>query len=386
MGLSGHKHKKKGPRLFEPKELTQDMDFASVVGRIRVAEEAFLGPEDIHFLSDKSGTYHERLDILHRAGYEGEGTFEDVILRDRDRQDWVLSGLVGDTKLDLFLLLDLDYHNLKAILRYQKLEAIRLNVDTAGLYEEETSQEGKAIDLPKSVRPLIRFTSPTDPQVLFEFILQNTRERENMEPELRPMFQDHVCQVLNLARVAADLSQVDLLADRLYFEELWALTEDKANRHMKPILQDYVMMLADQANFESYFRLRKSNRSKAYFEKVVVPHGYITWEDFSRAYGKEEEIEELFYASPISETFESFPPYETGQDISNYGLNSDLLLCKLIGLGKHENMHAVAVMSYWLAKKMERKNLRICHQILSRNLDPEKMRGMFRPTYPEMGL
>lgn len=378
--------------LFEPKSLPMDLDFQSVIGELRILEEMFISRQDIERLADSQTSFHERSDIITKAGYVVRTSLEDAVLAKRDQVDLELKKYAGETLLADFLLLDLDYHNVKAILRYLILELHQLRDDTQGLANLEQLLYDKQDVLPSALAEMIRFTAPTDPIVLFQVILQLVLHKEKDVTilsdayEIRDLFCEHVKKIVEKSSKGTNLAETDWLADQLCFEEMFQLSKDKSLDTMRPMLRDYIVMQAEHANFESYLRFALANRSYSTFPLVFVPHGVTSLESFESVFSAKEQIEELFKASPISEVYESFPKYDDKVSIARFGYHKDMFYNKIIRQGKYENHHAIALISYWLAKRMEQKNLRIIFQAVGRGTDKASILELIRPTYEEASL
>lgn len=377
-------------KLFEPTTLPMDLDFAAEIGRLRVLEDDFLKAEDLQRLASSSTSFHERADILEKAGYTGEGSLEERVLRHRDQEDLLLREFSRDSDLDLFLLLDLDYHNLKAIIRYLQLELRNLQEKTEGLQIIEKEAEQAQGDVPKTLDEMLRKTAPTPIPHLFDTVIRIMRgiseTEDNIPYNMRPQFYKHIKSVVAKASDGSDLSAADWLADQLYFEELKQIGEEKSFRKMKDFTDAYRIMLAEHANFEIFLRMKRAGKSREFFKRAFVPHGTTQLEAFLGAYDDVEKSRALFADSPISEGFPTFPDYNSSEDVAVFGKNKDKLYSKVIARGKMENQHAWAIAAFWLAKKLEQKNIRIILQAVSRNMDTEEILAMLRPTYKEASL
>lgn len=373
--------------LFARDDDQMDLRFAASIGRLRVLEDSFLEKEELVRLSDPNMPYTARKSMLEQAGYSASSDFEEAIRISRDEQDALLKEFSADSGLDEFLLLDLDYHNLKAIVRFLLLQRRYWEeyADTARVDGDESESLAKLGSIPLGLQPMLRKSAQTDVEALYSVILEMMQGKivEN-NGSFRPAFFGHIMQVIATAAKGSDLSAPDLLADRLYFEELYSYTKNPQHKSLHRFERDYVRLLADQANLEIYLRVKRSQGAKSLLVSALVPHGSIEEADYIRAYNGEVAIEDLFKQSPISEYFDSFPKYETKAEIRSFGTTKDQLLEALMIKGKKQSFGPEAIVAFWIGKRMERRNLRLILQSIGRGLKQEEILPMLRPIYKEI--
>lgn len=379
-------------------------NYGAATGRIRVLEDRMLRTEDYRRLA--SGiSYAERADLLERAGYSGDGTLDQRLIAGRDQNDLLLKELTHDNVLATFLLLELDYHNLKAILRY--LILLHLEREEAGAHELSPQEEGASAEqktIPQALQRLIRFTAPTDPETLYATLLRLMRDvdpadhtekpeasanlalHSGLEPEIpegvRPLFYEHMQQVVRIAATSVELSDSDLLADQLCFREMEALATSREASEARSFLLDYVSILADSANLEILFRIQRGGESRAFLQQALVPGGKVSPDEVLALYDKDlEAIRKVYQKTLLSDVVEVLPAYQSKEDIRNYGKAKDYVLLRLAMFGKRQTAGAEAIVGYWLGKKLEIKNLRIILQAIARGLSQNEIMAMVRPAY-----
>lgn len=363
-----------------------DERFAAATGRVRVLEDSMLNAEDLRRLSDPSAGFAQRAELLEKAGYGGEGTLESRVIEGRDRQDLLLKELTIDTVLGTFLLLDQDYHNAKAIVRYIRLRQSEMDeVSTRVHSADDSSQGGSTTEtLPAKLHNLIRETAPTPPEKLFELLLHMINEGATTEapPGMRPLFYEHLRRIVAQIGTNSDLVTTDLLADKLWFAEMIAIAGARETGKMRPFLTDYISILADSANFETFFRLRRSRGSKSFLASALVPGGTTLPETFvEHFYAESQALVPLWQRSLLADVAADLPEYSDSEDIWSYGLNADLVLLKLAAKGKESTAGAEAITGFWLGKRLEAKNIRIVLQAIARGLDGDEIRKLLRPAY-----
>ncbi len=409
-------------------------NYGAATGRIRVLEDRMLRTEDYRRLA--SGvSYTERADLLERAGYGGDGTLDQRLIAGRDQNDLLLKELTHDNILATFLLLELDYHNLKAILRY--LTLLHLEREEASAHQHSPSEEGTSAEqktIPQALQRLIRSTAPTDPETLYVTLLRLMREEDpadhagkpvtsenrtekpetsenraekpeystnriekpeasanhaphsGLEPEIpegiRPLFYEHMRQVVRIAATSVELSDSDLLADQLCFREMEALASSREASEARAFLVDYVSILADSANLEILFRIQRGGESRAFLQQALVPGGKVSPDEVLALYDKDlEAIRKVYQKTLLSDVVEVLPAYQSKEDIRNYGKAKDYVLLRLAMLGKRQTAGTEAIVGYWLGKKLEIKNLRIILQAIARGLSQNEIMAMVRPAY-----
>mgnify|MGYP001358283978 CR=1 FL=1 len=374
--------RKNSPKDLWQRESKPDIRFAAATGRIRVLEEKMLSEEDFLHLADPHVSFSQRREILNKAGYSGEGSNEQVILQGRDKQDRLLYELSEGTNLATVLLMDLDYHNLKAIVRFLLLEqheqqaaASRAQTQTESFVKEYQA------DIPPKLKPLIRETAPTSPELLFDVVVDLMRgETVDRPEELRPMFFDHIKEVTDIAGSGREMSAADLLADRLCFEEMLAEAEKTKQSSFRQFLLDYISIVADEENLESFLRVRRGHGSKDFLARALVPGGKVSPEELLALFDAErEELTALFQKSYVSAVMDPVPPYRDRADIRAFGIMKDEILMRLALLGKKAAAGGEAVLGFWLAKRLEMRKIRVILQAAGRGMRQEEIMPLIRP-------
>lgn len=381
---------KNGTQNLWRREMRTDSRFAAATGRVRVLEERMLAAEDFRQLADPRVSFSQRRDILTRAGYTGEGSNEELILSGRDEQDRLLYELSKGSDLAVILLLDLDYHNVKAIVRYLLLEqheqrdaAARAQTQTENLVKEQRE------NIPRNLKPLMRETAPTPPETVFDLLVDLMLEDgvASPPPDVRPVFFENMKKIVKVSGTGKELASADLLADRLCFEEMLLLTEQPEQSGIRDFLLDYISILADAANLETFLRIRRGHGSKSFLEEALVPGGKVSEEELLDLYGKDQEaLNRAFKKSYISDVMDPLPQYRTREDIQKFGSMKDELLLKVAVLGKRATASGEAVLGYWLAKRLEMRNVRLILQAVSRGMRAEEILPLIRTAYKGYSL
>lgn len=362
-----------------------DNRFASATGRVRVLEERMLTSEDFRHLADPRLSFVQRREILSKAGYSGEDSTEALVLAARDELDDTLYVLSRGTKLADFLLLDLDYHNAKAIVRFLLLEQreIRHTANMKAAGGESRLKEGQD-NIPENLKPLIRKKAPTSPELVFEVLVDLMRESgAAVAPSsMRPLFFKHLTLIAEAAGAGKELASTDLTADRLCFEEMLAMAAEASQHKMKGFLLNYISVLADAANLETLLRVRRSYGTRAFLEEALVPGGLVPEAEISGLYGKEHAaISQAFKKSWLAAEMDPVPSYVTREEIRAFGYKRDLLLLRTAAIGKKATAGGEAILGYWLGKRLEMKNIRLILQAVGRGLDEEEILPLIRPSY-----
>ncbi len=360
-----------------------DPELAAATGRLRVLEERMLSTEDFRRLATDTVSFAERADILERAGYTGDGSLESRVLKARDQNDRLLKELSGtdEESLSTFLLLDLDYHNAKAMVRYFVLLQQEMNLSRALAEETTDNYEDIEGEFPVALYPLLRATAPTPIGLLYETTLRLMQGEEPADaPQgIRPLFFEHLKRIVRQASRATDLADTDLLADRLSFAEMITLAD--RSKH-KDYLRDFISILADNANLETLLRVRRGRRGTAFLKQALVPGGRVPESEIIDLYAADElKLRGAWSESLLSIVLRRVPDYETRDDIKALGQDLDLCILKLAALGKRSTAGAEAVAGYWLGRRLEMKNIRIILQAVARGLSTDETLALIRPAY-----
>lgn len=377
-------HKSSTEKLWQ-RSPELDARFAAATGRIRVMEERLLTDDDLRRLAEPRVSYGQRREILSKAGYSGDDSTEGLIVAARDEHDRLLMSMTEGTGLGTFLLLDLDYHNVKAIVRYLLLEQSeqRSAASRSQSRSESLVKEGGE-NIPDGLKPLIRQTAPTPPELVFDVLLDLMQGTVPAAPPVgvRAVFFEHMKKIVNAAGQGKEMAFADLTADRLAFEEMIVLAKTPELKTMRDFLLDYISILADGANLETILRVRRSKGTRAFLEEALVPGGKVSPEEAAELYGRPlEELRSAYSKSYIADEIDPLPEYETREEIRDFGLMRDRLLLDVAAIGKKATASGEVIMGYWLAKRMEIKNVRLITQARGRGVPAEDILPMIRPAY-----
>lgn len=268
------------------REIIEDETFAYASSRLRAREKYLLTDDDFRQLiyNDKSETdwigWWAR--IFNAGNYDIQGDVRETITHNYDLNDEYFRELAGDTKLAHLFLLDHDYSNLKVMLSNYVLHMQRAgnsiqdsNKDLANVLQanSELFFEGGNLEISTLAQWLVA--------VMLEEIAQ-----VNM-PDLYVKFMGMAVNAISTDLEDDEinnLASLDRNVDKAYFRHFLEELENPIHKEYKETALDYISIMADSANLQSFFRAKLSNLEPSEFQAEFVSGGTIGFDQYARLY------------------------------------------------------------------------------------------------------
>lgn len=383
-------------RLRWDREVEMDTDYAHATGRIRILEEQFLSFSDYEILAGDSTSDNERSQILDRAGYPAGNNLEERVLAARAANNELLRELDKDGVLTRALLLDVDYHNLKLLMKHYLLAEVVAETSTS----DDVIDQSNADDLPITLKRLLIHDGYTPVQLLrTEILTLLSMERQDMAEavssdsvpveQLNPDAIDPILRMAILRLIMAwqahqETVTIDIEADKLYFEHAKYLAEARSSGSARWFLKDYFSLKADLANLQMLLRIRRFKGGRQYLNRVLVTGGEVSEASILDAYDAPADVLASFWrekASLAVELADFIPHYTDENGIWLLGEASDNLLVRLAEHSRRQSFSADTVAGFWLSRQFEGQNLRILFSGLEREYSGEDLLILLRHVY-----
>lgn len=327
--------------------------YAYAVGRIRAMETRLLDRGKIERMVEAKSA-EEALKVLGESEY-GEyladlgsvHQFEKMLDAELRRIYLELRKISPDTELVGLFAKKFDYHNLKVLIKANKLGEKRdeLLVPDVGNI---------------SLNELIRAVSDDD--------------YSNLPPRMRQAAE----KLSEQFRLEADPQLVDLLLDRAMYDEI----KEAVNTMNSPFLKGYFTNLVDLLNIKTYLRVRRTNRPKDFLEQALLPKGDV---DMTKLVQLAEPLEVLVdrlmfsrYAQVVEEGIQTYQKTDT---LTRYEKLADDHLIKYAKQAKYVTFGPEPIVGYLLAKENEIKMIRIIMVGKINQLPTEEIKERLRDVY-----
>lgn len=316
--------------------------------RVKVMENTLLSNEKITrmVLADR---LEDGVKILIESGYGGAVgltdpyAFETLLCSEAERLDaFVQESLPKNSGMETFLVKN-DYHNAKvyAKAKYARLEDVSSMLMPAGLLDTERLHDAilddNYVDLPK-----------------------------------------HMAQALEAVDRAMTESpsprSVDILLDRAMFADIM----DRMRAVKNPKLTEYWRANIDLANVSAWVRCKAIGKDRAFWRECAVEGGVLPVATLADIYDQSVDVlaDKLRYSCyrPLADSIAAsdMVAFETAWD--NY-------LLRLFRDGKNDLFTLTPLAGYYVAKKIEIKNIRMILILLKNNADKSKIKQRLRELY-----
>lgn len=382
------------------REGLSDTSYAHASGRIRLLEERFLGFSDFEKLVDPQTSDSERGQILDSASYPAASGLEERVLSGRGENNRLLRELDKDGPLTRALLLDIDYHNLKSLLKHYLLAEEGLR-DASTEADESLIAETK---LPQAVQRVLIPDGYTDVHTIRRAILDliaidrvdleaaavaaDPDEAERVPGSIDPELKRSIAKLILAWYEHPEALTLSLEADKLYFEHARLIAADPKTGSASGFLRDYFSLKADIANLQMLLRVRRFRGGEAYLKRILVSGGEVDPAKLVGLYDKStQEIIELWHAEGglTKELSKYIQAVEEHDDVWALGEASDNLLMRLAEHGRRQTFSADTLAGFWLSRQIEGQNLRILFSGLERGYSGESLLHLLRHVYRRDG-
>ena len=326
-----------------------DTKYAYALGRIRVLETRLLDAGKIDRMVEAK-TAAEALKILseseyapHLANLENVNQFEQVLAAERSRIYKLLRSMLPETGLVDMFARQFDYHNLKVLLKAQKLGEKHYELlvpDVGNIPLDELLLAVKSGDF-QSLPPRMR------------------RAAESCLADFHPQL-------------------VDIRLDVALYEDYAAL----AKRYRSRFLREYFTFLADLINIKTFIRIMRLKHSADFLAEALLPAGELdltVLSDSSEPLAAlTEHLAKSRYARIVQEGVKHYR--ETGT-LTRYEKLADNFLLQHLKQSKYVVLGPEPVIAYLLAKENEIKLVRIIMVGKINRLPTEEIRERLRDVY-----
>ncbi len=341
------------------REAILDNTYAHASGRISLLEKQFITSDEWQILLNPGVASEERHRVLDRANYPEAFDLEQRVLKDRTRNNKELMELDQKAILSRALLLDVDYHNIKLMLK-----RYLMNIDV---------DEGLEIHA--------GFIPVDDLRKLVLSVLEEEQIASDDDQASNPLLRKAIFSIKQRWQAHPALQTIDIEADRLYFWHTKTICNNRDTGSARGFLTDYFSLKSDIANLQIFLRVRRFALDKSYLARVLVEGGDVTHEVYLDLLDEDiDRVVELWQEeATLARTLGiHIKAYEEQQLVWAMGEAADLLLWRLAKQGKRTSFGADRVAAYWLERRLEQQELRLCISGLERGYGQEEIEALLR--------
>ena len=314
------------------------------IGRIRVIENSLFNFNQFIGLVDAK-TMEDALKILKDKGYnvvnENDlSDFESILTSETVKTYKLLHEMLDNSHFFSVFLGELDYHNLKTILK-------------------------------SSISPIENAGYLIDSGT----ISVDTLEKAVADKDYKAL-PAHMAECIEKALEAyaknGDGQLIDIIADKATF----AFMAKEASLNSDKSLLDYVRTVIDLTNIKNIMRIKKMNKDFSGFEAVFLADGSLDKDFFSKVWKEDNPVisfRTTAYSAICTETLQN--------DLSAFEKDCDNFIMAKMKKEKNDPLSLQAVSGYLYAKKAEIKNIRIILSGKVNNIDPQIIKSRLRDAY-----
>ena len=314
------------------------------IGRIRVIENNLFTFNQLVQLVDTKNM-EDALKMLKDKGYnvgnEAEiSDFESILTEETAKTYKLLREMLDNNHFFSVFLGELDYHNLKAILKSSISP-----VDHAGFLAD-----GGTIS-PETMKKAI--------------------EDKNYK-SLPAHMAECIEKALEAYAQSGDGQLIDIISDKATF----SFMIKEADLNSDKSLGEYVRTVIDLTNIKNIMRIKKMKKSFSDFEAVLLADGSLDKDFFSKVWDKTNPVI-AFRATP----YNAVCTESLQNDLSTFEKDCDNFIMAKMKSEKNDPLSLRAVSGYLYAKKTEIKNIRIILSGKVNNIDPQIIKSRLRDAY-----
>jgi len=314
------------------------------IGRIRVIENNLFNFNQFVQLVDTKNM-EDTLKILKDKGYNiasesNISDFESVLTAETAKTYKLLNEMLDNSHFFSVFLGELDYHNLKALLKAYvsstedtEYLADGGNIPVATL--KKAIADKKYEDLPKHMAECITKASEAYSQ-------------------------------------SGDGQIIDIIADRATF----AFMAKEASLNSDKSLSEYVQTVIDLTNIKNIMRIKKMGKSFPDFEAVFLADGSLNKDFFGKVWNDSNPLIP-FRSTP----YDKVCTENLQNDLSAFEKDCDNFIMAKMKAERNDPLSLRAVSGFLYAKKTEIKNIRIVLSGKVNNIDPQIIKSRLRDAY-----
>lgn len=325
-------------------------DFAYAVSRMHSIENKMIGMEGLGRICE-SESIDEAYKILTDYGYSIDivhlSTYNDILKCEMDKTlELVKKNIPDHTYINIFLLKS-DYHNLKVLLKAERLEAE---------YDDLLLESGV-------------YTKDS----MVEYI------RERYYSKLTRNMRSAIDEVLDIFGKTNDPQMIDIIFDRAYFADCLEI----AGTLRSGFLTDYFKMLIDITNIKSFIRVRNLELGFELLLKVLIDGGSIESKFYLDRFDSQKEkiISEFKFTKYSDLMVEGIEGTNENTSLSLFDKAADEYIINAIKRCRYGVFGIEPVLAHIVAKEYEILNVRIALSGVINNIKPEKLKERLRITY-----
>ncbi|HHW03928.1 MAG TPA: V-type ATP synthase subunit C [Thermoanaerobacterales bacterium] len=331
----------------------REMEFLYVSSRIKALETRLLGKSAIDRILEADGP-EEALKVLSDTDYgadiaemENIYDFEKVLEKSLKRTFKTIADSMKDYRFIRFFTLKNDYHNLKIIIKNKIL-------GFEGKDYFSSLGEVQIEELQKLVSEDVTAAVPENMKVAYKRAVE--------------IYED-----------TRDPQQIDLLVDRMLFEELARLVDDTGEE----FLREYFTSWVDLTNIRTVIRLMHIKAETRVLERSLLPGGSIKKDVFVKLYGEPMQgVIDALAASPYHRVVEEgVSAWASNGSPAVFEKLSDDYLLKLARRGLYKPYGPETVVGYLAARENEVKLLRMILVGKINGISSEMIKERLRDVY-----
>lgn len=328
-------------------------DYAYAVARIRAIEGRLLDRARLERMVEAK-TADEAFKVLQEAGYGyySGGSFntddyEEVLKQEEDKTFRLLMEVSPYPEAFDIFLYKIDYHNMKFLIKAEFLGQL----EEGGLINEGT----------------------IPPSGLRSALAERTLE---VLPEVMEKAVETAIDTFNRT---SDPQTIDILLDLALYSQL----AESARRLGESFIIELVGIMADLSNIGTYLRVRNMNKSREFFQRVLLPGGRLSGDLFPRQAHENVEgfmnaVRYTVYGKLCEEAVTS---YSSSGSLTAFERLSDNYLIGYIKKAKYITLGIEPLVAYLMAKQFEIKNARIVMVGKINGIPDDIIRERLRDTY-----
>lgn len=326
--------------------------YAYAVGRVRALETRLIDKSKLNRMIEAPSP-DEVLKILAEtdyatavAGLNSYHDFETVLTDELGRTFTELQKMSPRPEIIAMLMLRFDVHNLKVLFKAKYLEI-----------EPE-------LLLPMGASPLSKLQDGVTGLDFREF-----------SPRLRSAAE----QIAEEFALTRDSQVIDLILDRFLFTELIQSSREARSSFLEGFFQKQI----DLTNIKTFIRVQRMGRDREFLKKVLLPHGRLTPDLFTRFLG--EPLESLARELAMSEygplVEEGVREWLDRESLVRLEKLADDFITASLQCGKQNPFGLEALIGYLWAKEIETINIRLIMVGKINKLPEEAIRERIRHVY-----
>ncbi len=370
------------------REIIEDDSFAYPSSRLRAREKYLLTADDFRQLiyNDRSETdwigWWAR--IFNAGNYSIKGDVRETITYNFDLNDEYFRELAGESKLAHLFLLDHDYSNLKVM-----LSNYVLHIQRTGNSFQESSKDLAEVLQTNSELFFNGGNLKIDTLAQWLAAVLSEETAQVSIPDLFEKYMNMATEAVGLDIENEDinnLASLDRNVDKAYFRHFLDEVNNPTHKKYKETALDYISIMADSANLQSFFRSKLSNLEPSEFQAEFVSGGTIGFDQYARLYTftiEELNEEKIFldHQSLIGDLIDLANENDVKSFLEQFAKTRDNIIMDFSIRFLDMIYGPEVLLGFWLAKRNEAINLRMILFGRERKSDRDEILDSLRKLY-----